>query len=851
VTARLLLVLLLVGCQAEPNAVDLTVVAASSLDDGLLAEVVGLKISVAGVYMTSKTYDVAGLPRQERVQLVPSVAAGSLDISVQALDANMRVLGVGTVSGVSITGKSVFATVTLVPPEAPKIALLPTSAKITRGKRLAFSADQTVVWSVLEQGGGSIDTQGVYTAPDLPGSYTIKATLTNDASVSATANISVVDYGVELVAGALGGSGHVDGVAGEARFADLWALASDGAGNLYLGENRGCTIRKMVAATSTVTTIAGKAYLCDNLDGTGDAAHVAGARSMAVDNANGALYVKAAGGGNLRKIDLATGVVTTIAVVPALDSQSLGMAFDPATNALYLSQPARHTIMRVKLGTTPAVSELVAGINGSPGSNDSPNASFKAPSGVLLDSGYLYVADTGNHTIRRITLSDGTVSTLAGSVSASGTADGVGVAASFRAPSSLALNNGVLYIGDGDSGTIRTLTLVNNSVSTLAGQPHIVPPLGMPQPPVLSLDANKGLQARFGTGLPGLAIVGTKLYVVDHYNAVVRTMDLGQQNTVTTVAGTPPSYGSADGVGSAARFYQLGSLTGDGKVFYQADNANLTVRKLDLATGTVTTLAGSATIAGGDDGVKATFERPEGIALIGRTVYLGDGNAGTIRGIDVDTGITTTIAGSHLANSSTDGTGAGARFTYPIYLVGDGQKYLYVSDANAIRRVTLPGGKVETLFGDANQNGFVDDAGTAARFAGPLGLALDNGALYISDNNRVRRADLTTLQVTTVAGNGVAAVVDDVGTNASFGVNGVMVGDGNGTLYVADIGAVRRVVLSTGAVTTMVGVPFQLVERPGPLPASIGLVGGLAITAGGDLLFGDAFESAMLLLRAP
>lgn len=142
-----------------------------------------------------------------------------------------------------------------------------------------------------------------------------------------------------------------------------------------------------------------------------------------------------------------------------------------------------------------------------------------------------------------------------------------------------------------------------------------------------------------------------------------RQCALSSSGIVTTVAGLATNSGSTDGTGTAARFNAPYGITSDGTNLYVADSVNRTIRQVVIATGVVTTLAGLAGSAGSTDGTgsAARFQSPQGITTDGTNLYVSDLNH-TIRQIVIATGVVTTLAGSAGSTGSTDGTGtAGAK----------------------------------------------------------------------------------------------------------------------------------------------------------------------------------------------
>ncbi|MGH8852935.1 MAG: gluconolaconase [Telluria sp.] len=224
----------------------------------------------------------------------------------------------------------------------------------------------------------------------------------------------------------------------------------------------------------------------------------------------------------------------------------------------------------------------------------------------------------------------------------------------------------------------------------------------------------------------------------------------------------------------------------------------------------VTTLAGDG-IPGVSDGPAATsrFDDPFGVAVDRKgKVYLSDGgDANRIRSVAPD-GTVASVAGGR--EGFTDGVGTAAAFHTPSALAFDHEGNLYVADTgnHAIRKIGRDGA-VSTLAGDGSP-GYVDGIGRAARFNGPVGLAVDDtGNVYVADtyNDRIRRIGRGG-SVTTVAGGAKPGKADGLGAAASFDTPSAVAAAADGTLYVADTGnhAIRRIG-ADGMVTTIAAPP--------------------------------------------
>jgi sugar lactone lactonase YvrE len=298
-------------------------------------------------------------------------------------------------------------------------------------------------------------------------------------------------------------------------------------------------------------------------------------------------------------------------------------------------------------------------------------AKFSGPYGVAVDAaGNVYLADSGNNRIRKITAA-GVVSTLAGS-GVAGFAEGAGNTAQFDQPFGVAVDAaGNVIVGDTGNNRIRKITAAG-VVSTLAG----------------SIEGNvdaTGSAAQFNRpGGVAIDAAGT-VFVADAWNHLIR--EISAAGVVSTLAGS--TLGFADGTGTAAQFnYPEGVAVDAAGNVYIADGSNNRIRKITSA-GVVSTLAGSTQGYGDGTGAAAQFHLPIGVAAdAAGNVFVADDLNHRIRIIS-PSGVVTSAAGSGIAGFA-DGAGTSAKFGYPHAVAADASGNIFVADTNnnRIRKIT-------------------------------------------------------------------------------------------------------------------------------------------------------------------
>jgi hypothetical protein len=277
------------------------------------------------------------------------------------------------------------------------------------------------------------------------------------------------------------------------------------------------------------------------------------------------------------------------------------------------------SIQGIELSLSTAVTTLAGSSQGYTDATGT-SASFDNPMGITTDGTNLYVADYGNHRIRKIVIDNGTVTTLAGS-SQGASDNATGTSASLDNPMGITTDGTNLYVADNGNHRIRKIVIDNGTVTTLAGSSQGY------------TDAT-GTSARFYRPR-GITTDGTNLYVADMFNHRIRKIVI-DNGTVTTIAGQSDN-GAADGIGTAASFWNPSQITTDGTNLYVVDSFNQSIRKIVISTGVVTTVAGTPGSPGNADnptGTSASFRGPRAITTDGKNLYVADGTNHRIRKIE-------------------------------------------------------------------------------------------------------------------------------------------------------------------------------------------------------------------------
>jgi hypothetical protein len=634
---------------------------------------------------------------------------------------------------------------------------------------------------------------------------------TNPANL---ANIQVPGTTPTVFAGS-GAAGSADGLGTAATFNVPYGVYAAPNGFIYVCDYSNHCIRR-IDASGNVTRIAGLAGTSGSADGNGTTARFNFPEDCVMDS-NGNLYIVDTGNQTIRKIDVA-GNVSTFAgqalVVGGTNGTGTAATFNGPTgitiagDSLYVSEYFPGRVRRIVIATQVVTTLAGDGIGGLADATGTA-ASFSSAAQITYGAdGFLYLANT--NAIRRISLS-GVVTTFVGGQAAA-YLDGVGRAAQINAPQSVAFDSlRNLYVAELNTGRIRkvspegvvttfytgTFTQIyrisvdsgnnlyvadigNNKIYKFAAVPYVDPTVTIP--------------------VAAASTITTNIFNIKNGNNTLATTSVISGNIPSnypiTFAGSGAA-GSADGTGLAATFQSIHGVRAapDGTIYVFENVTPGRIRRI-TQDGVVTTLTASLTSSTQSGDIDA-----EG------NVYCQDGNA--ISKV-TPAGVITLVAGDRATAGFTNGTGAAARLRpRSIALGADGHLYVADSTNNCIRKVELPTGVVTTFAGSATgESGFVNGQGTAARFSNCDSIVSGvDGNLYMVDrldgaagNSSLRKITLGGL-VTTVAGSSTLGYADAVGTQARFRNPISLSIDPLGNFYLVDQLSYMRKITPSGEVS--------------------------------------------------
>ena len=466
-------------------------------------------------------------------------------------------------------------------------------------------------------------------------------------------------------------------------------------------------------------------------------------------------------------------------------------------------------------------------------------AQLNAPAGLAIDgTGDIFIADLGNNVVREVT-PNGNIGTVAGNGTQGDSGDfGVAIQAQLHSPSGVAVDgSGNLYIADSGNNTIREVTTDGN-ISPFAGN-------GLASYYGDSSTSTPTTPAQAGLDDPQDVAVGPNgtIYIADTGNSFIREVSNG---AINFVAGSGSVGFAGDGGSATASTTNTGpgvALYGPRAIafdsagnYYIADSGNGRIRKVDTK-GIITTVAGNGTLGFAGDGSAATaasLNQLSGVALDKQgNIYIADTLNGRIRKVS-SSGTISTVAGNGMVSYSGDGGPAtGAQLNGPLGVAADNSGNLFIADSeNGVVRIVKKG-----VIASAGGGTFMIPRAVATDAAG-------NAYVADAQDNRVRKIG-TDGTVTTYAGNGTNGFGGDGGpaSNAQLSSPAAVAVDMAGNLYISDLGNLRiRKVSADGNISTVAGNGSQGYSGDGgpAVNASLNAPLGVAVDTTGNLYIVDS-----------
>jgi trimeric autotransporter adhesin len=592
-----------------------------------------------------------------------------------------------------------------------------------------------------------------------------------------------------------------------------YSMAIDRAGNIYVA--LAGRIRKIDAASGIITTIAGTG----TTGFSGDSGLAVNARigtpfSITVDMSDNVYFTETH---RIRKITAATGIINTIAGSgtsgytgdggPAINAQLAfpeSITSDNAGN-LYISDAANNVIRKITAATGIITKYAGGGAGGDGGPAISADISY--PDAIVADAaGNLYLSE--NNRIRFINAATGIINTVAGNGTGGNTGDdGDASYATFNSPRYLAVSRaGNLYIHDYNHFVIRKITGATNIISNYCGNyTKGTSGIGGPASEAQLYQFNNVTVDRAGN-----------IYVTDINNNKVYRIDAAT-GIINRIAGTGIkglNHGNGLPATAANIVAPAGVVTDTSGNFYFIENG-MAVRKVNIATGIISRVAGGIQYGYSGDGGPATSARlnqANGLAFdMAGNLYISDRDNHVIRKVSAATGIITTVAGSGTAGySGNGGLAIAATMNEPNGVTVDRFGNIYISERrnSVIRRVDAITGIITTVAGIAGSAGFNGDNQPAvtAIISYPYGITTDtDGNIIFADQatQRVRKITIATGIINTIAGNGSIIYNGDniPATTAGIFNPGSVCFDTAGNLYIGENARIRKIIYDTAPVT--------------------------------------------------
>lgn len=614
------------------------------------------------------------------------------------------------------------------------------------------------------------------------------------------------------------------GPATQAELDSPAALTLDSAGNLYIADAGDNRVREVSAATGIITTVAGTGvagYNSDNIQAT--LAELNNPTGIAVDAA-GNLFIADSANNLIREVNARSGVIATVAGVPNStggyngDNQQATLATLNFPTGLelgldgqiYFSDRANSRIREINIA---GVISTLAG-NGTTGlsgdGNLASSAEINAPGGLALDhEGHLYLADSGNNAVRLV------------SKGLDFPAAAIAVPTPVTHTIFLGLNQSVAI----SNPTIAAAEIPSGSQAPTQPQEFSVGSVGGCTADGITANPSGSIcsfPVTFVPGYPGVR-TGAMEFTVNGPPITLGLYGVGLGPQAVILPGIIQTILYSTDMYNGTPFAQPERMAVDpaGNVYVADPTSNVVWALQNLQGAAPTIVAGGGALApaqaNGGLAVDAALDQPNAVALdAAGNLYIAETGANLVRKVNLATGIITTMAGTGVAGYSGDrGAAINATLRAPAGIAANAVGDLFIADTdnNVIRRVYALSGTIATVAGNGVA-GYSGDGGYAlqAELQNPQGVAVDStGRLYIADtgNNVVRTVDPVTGLITTVAGNGTAGFAGDGGAAISAELNAPtdVAADAAGNLYIADTGngRVRKLYSQSGIILTLAG----------------------------------------------
>jgi len=712
-----------------------------------------------------------------------------------------------------------------------------------------------------------------------------------------------------------------NGAATSAKLNYPTGLSLDSAGDLYFAEETNNVVRMVAATTGVITTVAGNGtagYGGD--DNTATNAELSYPVGTALDS-SGNLYIADSVNVRIREVAAKTAIITTVAgngqygyagdggpATSANLESPQGVAVDTAGN-VYIADTYNSVVRKVN-ATTGVISTVAGsypgnGYFGGAYSGDggpATNAQLYWPEAVTLDSaGNLYIADTYNSAIRKVTSSSGIITTVAGfggafSCYALVGDGGPATNAGLCFPSGISTDGtGNLYIADSGFSRIRVAAVAALPPASATAAPVFTVAAGTYASPqtisisdvtpgasiYLTMDGTSPSTVSSGydgsINVSGNVIIQAVAAAPGHLTSTpvsaTYIITSSPAKVINTIAGTGVS--GLAGSGGPAKSAQIGqtaaiTIDGAGDLFF-TDTTNSVVWEVAAATGNASIVAGNGTPGFSGDGGPATsaqLNSPSGVAVDSAgNLYISDSNNGVVREVLAGSGLIQTFAGvygqsGYPGHIGDGGPATSAYLSGPQGLALDAAGNLYIADSynSEVRVVSAATGIITGFAGNGNHY-FSGEGGaaTSASLGQPNTLAFDNaGNLYIASYaiGRVCKVSAATGILTTVAGNG--------NRNGSSGDGGPATAaeiypfglalDSVGNLYISNwTGSIREVAAGTGTITKVFGNGYPGYSGDGGAAgiAQLWLPQGIVFDGSGNLYIADSENFRIREVTAP